>query len=96
MKGSKYKWILLIILCVIAGTIAVQVYWNYKNYIANRQQLINEVQLSLDTAVENYFANLAKKNTLEFAFTSDNDTLSNDIKLDSLIKNIQVFTNKKK
>ncbi len=95
MKDYKYKWILLIIQCVITGTIAVQVYWNYKNYLSSKQQLINEVQLSLDTAVENYFANLAKKNTLKFAFTSDNDTLSNDIKLDSIIKNIQVFTNKK-
>ncbi|MFH4964537.1 ATP-binding protein [Gaetbulibacter sp. M235] len=95
MNDSKLKWILYFIACVILGTVWVQLYWNYKNYLSSKQQLINEVQLSLDTAIENYFANLAKKNTLEFAFTTDNDTLSNDIKLDSIIKNIQIFTNKK-
>lgn len=59
---------------VIASTIAIQVYWNFKNYQSNKQQLVNDVQTSLDNAVEKYYTNLAKETTYGFAFrTSSND-----------------------
>jgi two-component system phosphate regulon sensor histidine kinase PhoR len=51
---------------VIIGTIAIQVYWNYKNYLINKQQFINDVQTSLDNAVDTYYANLAERNTIGF------------------------------
>ncbi len=50
-------------------TIAIQVYWNVQNYKTNKQRLINEVQISLDNGVEQYYAQLAK--TDFFAFVED-------------------------
>ncbi len=64
MNDSRYRWMLYLITTVIIGTIAIQVYWNYKNYLANKQQFINEVQTSLDNAVNTYYANLAERNTI--------------------------------
>ena len=60
MKQKKYSWILYLILATIVSTVAVQFYWNYKNYQENRQRVINEIQLSFDTAIEEYYASLAK------------------------------------
>lgn len=93
MNNLKYKWILYIIVFVILGTIGVQGYWNYKNYQSNKQQLINDVQLSLDTAVESYFANLAESKTFAFAFEADSlgGILAHEAKMDSLIRDVQIF-----
>ena len=87
MNDLRYRWILYTIVIVILSTIGIQVYWNYKNYLNSKQQLINEVQISLDKAVDDYYSNLAKKNTLAFAFeTSDTSRyLGKNGKLDSLI-----------
>ena len=60
---------LYLIVAVILSTIAIQVYWNYKNYQTNKQQLINEVRHSLNTSVESYFADLAQTRT--FSIISD-------------------------
>ena len=43
---------LYVITIVILSTICIQVYWSYKNYQINKQQLINDVQVSLDNAVD--------------------------------------------
>ncbi|GAA4885774.1 hypothetical protein GCM10023311_05730 [Flaviramulus aquimarinus] len=95
MKAIKYRWIFYLITIVILATICVQVYWNYKNYLSNKQQLINDVQLSLDNAVETYFADLAETNTLAFAFNGDEKNLfSKESKLDSIINNVTVFSNR--
>jgi len=48
MNDSKYKWILYVIIMVIVATIGIQSYWNYKNYLVSKQQLINDVQVSMD------------------------------------------------
>jgi two-component system phosphate regulon sensor histidine kinase PhoR len=68
MNDKRYKWILYTIVAVIAVTIVIQVYWNYKNYQTNKQQLINDVQVSLDKAVDDYYAKLAQETTLGFSF----------------------------
>jgi two-component system phosphate regulon sensor histidine kinase PhoR len=90
MNDARYKVILYIIVAVIVGTISIQFYWNYKNYEINKQQLTKEVQASLDNAVETYYANLAKKNTIGFAIeaTSD-DILGQGGKFDSILSAIQ-------
>lgn len=92
MNNSKYQWILYVIVTVIVSTIAIQFYWNYKNYEINKQQLINEVQSSLDKAIENYYADLAEKSTIGFAFeaTSSNDLFGNDKVFDSILKEIDI------
>ncbi|PTX63700.1 two-component system phosphate regulon sensor histidine kinase PhoR [Kordia periserrulae] len=66
MKQKHSSWILYGIIATIAITIAVQVYWNYKNYIVNKQQFINHVQISLDNAVEAYYADVAKREKMMF------------------------------
>ncbi len=77
MNHKKYLLILYIIVATIVLTIIIQVYWNYKNYQVNTQQFKNEIQISLDNAVENYYANLAKENN--FAFVEiQTDSISND------------------
>ena len=56
MNTQKYRWILYAITFTIVATIVVQVFWNYKNYQLNKQRVVNEIQLSLDNALEEYFA----------------------------------------
>ncbi|MGB0895957.1 MAG: sensor histidine kinase [Flavobacteriaceae bacterium] len=68
MNDSKYKFSLYIITAVILVTISIQTYWNYKNYLTNKQQLIIDVQVSLDNAVSDYYSNLAEKSTYKFSF----------------------------
>ena len=67
MKQKKYVYTLYLIIATIVISIATQIYFNYKNYQKNKQQFINDVQISLDNAVDNYFAELAKK---KFTFVS--------------------------
>ncbi len=64
MLESKYKYIIYFIALTIVATISVQIYWNIKIYEVNKQQLINQVQVSFDKAVDNYYNNLAKTNML--------------------------------
>ena len=70
MKTQKHHWILYLISCTILITIVVQFYWNYRNYQENKQRVMNEIQLSLDNAIEQYFADLSKKN--HFAIVTQN------------------------
>ena len=63
MKNSSYRRILYFIGIVIFITMGIQIYWNYRNYQAGKQQLINEVQISLDNAVEEYYASRAQRKT---------------------------------
>ena len=88
MNASKYKYLLYLIAIVIFCTIGIQVYWNYKNYTTNKQQLINDVQTSLDNAVNRYYESLAKESTFSMAVQSDSDDelSSRQAEIDSLIK----------
>ena len=90
MNAQRYRWILYTITGVIAATIVIQVYWNYKNYQTNKQQLINDVQTSLDSAVDDYYANLAEETTLGFAFEGKNpkDLLEEGSAFSKMLENI--------
>lgn len=68
MNEQKYRWLLYAIIAVIVCTIGIQVFWNYKNYLSNKHQLINDVQSSLDKSVDDYYALLAERTTIGFAF----------------------------
>mgnify|MGYP001035841959 FL=1 len=61
MNTKKYKWILYLITATIVITIIVQLYWNYNNYIDNKQRVKNDIQISLDNAIETYYADSSKK-----------------------------------
>ncbi|GGD15023.1 sensor histidine kinase [Hyunsoonleella pacifica] len=76
MNDKKYKYLLYIIVTVILAIISLQGYWNYKNYTLNKQQLITDVQTSLDKVVDDYYTNLAQKTTLGLTF---NDSTQKDV-----------------
>ena len=62
MNATKQHWTLYSITATIVLTIAVQLYWNYNNYVDNKQRVKNEIQSSLDTAIDEYYTNLSKSN----------------------------------
>jgi two-component system phosphate regulon sensor histidine kinase PhoR len=72
MNTKKYNWILYIISTTIVVTIVVQLYWNYNNYLENKRQVQNEIQNSLDIAIDEYYSNISKKNF--FGFYSKDST----------------------
>jgi len=86
MNDTRYRLILYIIIAVIVSNISNQIYWKYKNYGVNKQQLVNDVQASLDNAIETYYANLAEKSTIGFAIeaTSEDDIFAKAGKFDSI------------
>ncbi|WGK65474.1 sensor histidine kinase [Croceiramulus getboli] len=82
MNKKRYTGILYFIILVIGVTLITQIYWNYKNYQAGKQQLINEVQISLDQAVDSYYEMKAAQNTLGFIGNQlpDSDMISNQLR----------------
>ena len=109
MNKNNYKWVVYFIGITIFTTIAVQVYWNYREYQINKQNLISKVQLSLDNSVEAYFANLTKSGIITFTSTaSKNSKEKTDTivvstnsrwglrkKVDSTLQNIAKLKNQK-
>ena len=62
MNAKKQHWSLYFITATIVLTIAVQLYWNYNNYVDNKQRVKNEIQSSLDIAIDEYYTDLSKSN----------------------------------
>ena len=62
MDAKKQHWTLYFITTTIVLTIAVQLYWNYNNYLENKQRVLNEIQSSLDTTIDEYYTDLSKSN----------------------------------
>jgi len=71
MNDSKYKYTLYLIIVVIIATIGIQAFWNYKNYLINKQQFIADAQITLDKAVDDYYTNLAHNTTLDFTLENN-------------------------
>ncbi|OED45217.1 hypothetical protein AB832_01465 [Flavobacteriaceae bacterium (ex Bugula neritina AB1)] len=95
MKQKNYKGILYFISTVIIVTLGIQVYWNFKNYQTSKTQLINEIQISLDNAVNQYYEDLAKNQTIGFASKSNNlNHFLNSTSFDSILKNVD-YTKKR-
>ena len=66
MDTKKYRWLLYLIAFTIALTIGIQIYWNQKNYSQNEQRVFNEIQISLDNAVERYYTQIAKTTDMSY------------------------------
>lgn len=82
MNNRLFQNILYFIIATIVLTLAVQVYWNYKNYEKNLQSFQNDVQISLDNALENYYATLAEENHMTFIdLDAKNSSPENIIKM---------------
>jgi len=69
VKVSKNNILVYFIAATILATIGIQVYWNLINYEANKQELINQVQQSLDNAVDTYYTKIAKSHWMSIAGT---------------------------
>jgi two-component system phosphate regulon sensor histidine kinase PhoR len=109
MNKGNYKLVVFFIALTIIITIMVQVYWNYREYEINKQNLISKVQLSLDNSVEAYFANLTKSGIITYTSTeagkskeiTDTIVVKNSSrwdlrkKVDSTLQNIAKQENKK-
>jgi len=94
MNTKKYQLIFYFITATIVATIAVQFFWNYKNYEENKVRVANEIQLSLDNAIEEYYAKLAKTDytTILNLSNNPNDTTFPKLpKFDTLFKNSVAF-----
>ena len=74
MNAKKQHWTLYFITATIVLTIAVQLYWNYNNYVDNKQRVKNEIQSSLDTAIDEYYTDVSKSN---FFSIINNDSINN-------------------
>ena len=61
-------YLLVLITFVILTTLCIQLYWNYKTYRESEQQLVTDVQSTLDQSVDQYFTKKAKDNTLGIFF----------------------------
>ena len=85
MNTKKYNWILYLISTTIVITIVVQLYWNYHNYLDNKQRVKNEIQTSLDISIEEYYTNLSKSNFFGI-FTADSIKAGKDL-FESLTSN---------
>lgn len=96
MNDKRYRYILYTITLVIIATIGIQVYWNYKNYLSSKQQLINDVQVSLDKAVDDYYTNLAEESTLALTFDElpIKNTFDKGGDFDEIFSNIDVKSGK--
>lgn len=97
MNIKKHRWVLYLISITILTTVIVQFYWNFKNYGLNKQRIENEIQLSLDNAIEEYFADLSKKNYLAIVDTNaKKDTVSKSKKNDLLNQILVTSSDKEK
>ncbi len=91
MNHKRYAFLLVLVSVVIAITLAIQLYWVFKNYEESRRQLDRDIQTSFDLTVEDYFTASAKRNTI--GFLSENGQLPAG-RIDSLINNISSITAK--
>lgn len=55
MKNIKTNLVVSFITVVIVITIAIQLFWNIKNYDENKRRLVNDVQVAFDKSVANYY-----------------------------------------
>lgn len=87
MRNRNFSSILYFISVVILVTLSIQFYWNYKNFKDGKQQLIREVQSSVDNAIDSYYIELADRNTIGISLKEDGSIIENP-QVDSLLHKI--------
>ena len=102
---SGYQTIVYIIAATILATIGIQIYFNIIHYNANKAELINQVQASLDKALEAYYADIAVSQEFKFEtadsipvrrkvirhISSNNTIMMETIEEDTLDSNINII-----
>src|SRR5690606_21546034 len=88
------KQIVYIIGLIVLVTITIQFYWNYTQYNINKQQVVNEVQISLDNAVETYYTEISKNSILDLISNVPNltDTISEPMSRISISSSDPIIT----
>lgn len=92
MTTKQYSWLFYFITITIVATISVQFYWNYKNYETNKQRVSNEIQLSFDNAIEEYYASLARSNYVTIVTSNQISLKNKEAKIDSAKKRKSNFS----
>ncbi|MCI2228910.1 HAMP domain-containing histidine kinase [Polaribacter sp. MSW13] len=95
MNTKKYHLIFYFITVTIVATIAVQLFWNYNNYEENKVRISNEIQLSLDNAIEEYYAKLAKEEITTVINFNEKKTDTSIIEKNFKITNISITSDEK-
>lgn len=83
-----YKRIPFLLAIVIVVTIAVQFYWSYTEYEKNTITFKSEIQKAFDVAIDEYFINLAKNNSISVKINKDVNNGSRNIKITGQNKEI--------
>lgn len=84
MKNVKSNFVVYFITFAIVITIAVQLFWNIKNYEENKQILLNDVQTAFEKSVANYYELDIKDDYV--IFINQDTTQSESVFIDQLIK----------
>ncbi len=92
MQNRNFSSILYFISIVIFATLSIQIYWNYKNFKDGKQQLIREVQGSLDNAIDSYYIELADRNTIGISLKEDGSIIGTP-QIDSILHKIDRSSN---
>ncbi|MFT6871717.1 MAG: signal transduction histidine kinase [Roseivirga sp.] len=88
MKALKFKRVIYIISATAVITVGIQIYRNLENYAINKQRFTSEMQEALDTSVEAYFADRAKRSFVVIENSFTNSRKVRQIQLsDSIIRN---------
>lgn len=87
VNSKNYRFVIYFVSITIVATIAIQVYWNYINYQNNKTELINQVQVSLDDAIESYYADIARKHVVTLV-TTDSITSEPKEEIHKILKHI--------
>ncbi len=61
MKKQRFTVLLYLISAVILVTLGIQIYWNYRNYEREKQELTNDIQASFDEAINTYYVDKGKE-----------------------------------
>ena len=96
MITKKYRWIFYFIAITIVATIGIQFYWNFKNYQENKRQVTNEIQLSLDNAVEEYYSSQAKSDFLTIINKNKDENVIRENSLGSVLNKLKLKKTKPK
>lgn len=91
MNTKKYRWILYLITLTVVLTISVQIFWTYNSYQQNKLRVLNEIQISFDTAIEEYYADIAKNSRVAFLDTSS-DSINSKKKISAFFSKVKLDT----
>lgn len=92
VKKQGYQNILILIVVTATVLIAAQVYFTIQSYKANKARFIQDVQQSLNTSIEDYFANRAKSSIFVLSNTPiDSLALDSGITTTAMLSNITGF-----